>query len=370
LSDDLVRATQPLGTVDDVQDGELAEEFRRFALSTRTRAPLYARLSTSIAEDPATHRLLLHAPPLQRVPVLLFAAVHALLLETPDDPLAAHYPNLSPHLSPARPAADPYPAFRAFCAAHEPQLGGLLAHRTTQTNEVGRCALFLPVLGMLADETGPLALVDVGTSAGLNLLLDRYSYVYEPGGEVAPGSPVALVCGTRGAVPVPAAMPTVVDRVGIDRSPIDVRDEAAARWLEACVWPDQADRFRRLRAAIELARHDPPPVLVGDAITDLGTTIGERTGGGYPVVLNSWVLSYLSHDDRIAFVAELDRIGATRDMSWISVEAPAQTSGLPVADDLADTELTVVTLTRWRDGARTSSPVATGHPHGYWLHWR
>jgi hypothetical protein len=349
-----------------VQDGELAEEFRRFSMSTSTRAPLYSRLSSSIAEDPATYRLLLHAPPLQRFPVLLFAAVHALLLETPDDPLGAHYPNLSPE----PPDDDPYPAFRAFCATHEPQLGGLLAQRTTQTNEVGRCALFLPLLGMIADELGPLALVDVGTSAGLNLLLDRYSYSYEPGGEVAPGSPVALVCGTRGAVPVPAAMPTVVERVGIDRSPIDVRDDAEARWLEACVWPDQADRFRRLEAAIALARDDPPPVLVGDAIADLGPAIDARTGGGHPVVMNSWVLSYLSHDDRVAFVAELDRIGATRDVSWISIETPAQTSGLPVADELTDSEHTVVTMTRWRDGERSVAHLATAHPHGYWMHWR
>jgi hypothetical protein len=303
---------------------------------------------------------------LQRVPVLMFAAVHALLLELPDEPLAAYYPNLT-----ATPASgDPYPAFRAFCAAHEPQLAGVLANRATQTNEVGRCALFLPVLAGLAAEVGPLALVDVGTSAGLNLLLDRYSYRYEPGGDVAPGSTVTLVCGTRGSVPVPASVPPVVDRVGIDPNPIDVRDAAAVRWLEACVWPDQADRFHRLRAAIGLARADPPPVVAGDATGGLARAIADRTGGGHPVVMNSWVMSYLTHDDRAAFVAELDRIGATRDLSWLSVEAPAQTSGLPAPAGLEADETTVVSLTRWRDGARTTAHVATAHPHGFWLHWR
>jgi hypothetical protein len=348
-----------------MEGGDLAEHFRRFALSTRTRAPLYAQLSAQIADDPATARLLLHAPPLQRLPVLLFAAVHALLLEMPDEPLAAYYPNLT-----ANPASgDPYPAFRAFCAAHEPQLAGTLANRATQTNEVGRCALFLPALGLVADEVGPLALVDVGASAGLNLLLDRYSYRYEPGGDVAPGTAVTLVCGTRGVVPVPASVPAVLDRIGIDRNPIDVRDEAAARWLEACVWPDQADRFHRLRAAITLARADPPPVVVGDAIGGLASAIAERTGGGHPVVMNSWVMSYLTHEDRVAFVAELDRIGGTRDVSWVSVEAPGQTSGLPAPPGRADDETTVVTLTRWRDGGRTTDHVATAHPHGFWLHW-
>jgi hypothetical protein len=344
---------------------DLAEHFRRFADSTRSRAPLYARLAEGIADDPRTSRLLLHAPPTQRQPVLLFAAVHALLLDDPEAELRRWYPNLTEE----PPDTDPYPAFVRYCEEHEPQLAGLLATKNTQTNEVGRCAVFLPVLGQLAAAVGPLTLVDVGTSAGLNLLLDRYEYVYEPGGTVGGGSPVVLRCGTRGAVPVPAAVPAVVDRVGLDQAPVDVRDREAARWLEACVWPDQADRFDRLRRAIDIAQQDPPALIRGDAIADVGTTIESRTGGGHPVVLNSWVLSYLTTEDRTAYVDALDAVGARRDLSWVALESPSQTSGLPWPTSPIEQDRTVVLVTTWRAGRREVREVAAAHPHGFWLHW-
>ena len=218
--------------------------------------------------------------------MLLFACVHLLLLDEPDQPLARYYPNLAaPNQRSTVGTIDPYPAFREFCAGNEPRLAELLGTRTTQTNEVGRCATFLPVLGLVAREVGPLALVDVGSSGGLNLLFDRYEYRYEPGGTVGAPSPVALSCGTRGEVPIPERLPSVAGRIGLDRSPIDLTDPDAVRWLEACVWPDQADRFHRLRSAIGLAQIERPTVLTGDAVADLAETIGLVAGGGHPVVM-------------------------------------------------------------------------------------
>ena len=231
-----------------------ARMFAEFARSASPRAPLYARLATGIAADEELAGLLLHSPPRQRQPVLLLACIHALLLEGGDAELARFYPNLA-----AQPAdGDPMPALRRFVAEHADRLGELLATRSTQTNEIGRCALLLPVFGLLAAEVGPLAHLDVGASAGLNLLLDRYRYTYVPGGSVGGPSPVELECGTRGAVPVPVAMPDVRQRVGLDRSPIDVGDPERRLWLEACVWPDQTERFERLRAALDHRRRRGP----------------------------------------------------------------------------------------------------------------
>ncbi|MGH9134358.1 MAG: DUF2332 domain-containing protein [Ilumatobacteraceae bacterium] len=349
---------------------EIAQRFRATAADSKSRAPLYAKLAGRIADDPATSRLLFHAPAEQRLPVLLFACVHWLLLHDPDDALAAHYPNLTPDADPDPDLDGAYPAFRAFCERHEPRLAGLLATRSTQTNEVGRCATLLPVLGRVSEEVGPLALVDVGASGGLNLLFDRYEYHYEPGGRVGGPSPVVLPCGTRGDVPVPRAFPAVGARIGLDRSPIDLTDPDAARWLEACVWPDQADRFHRLHAAIGLAQLDPPRVRAGDAVGDLGATIALVDGGGHPVVVNSWVLNYLSEGQRRAYVAELERIGAGRDLSWVYAEMPALVSGVPVPDDPERVHRTVVTLVRWRGGTRTVEHLAETHPHGFWIHWR
>ena len=158
--------------------------------------------------------------------------------------------------------------------------------------------------------------------------------------------------------------------VGIDRKPVDVTDPIESRWLEACVWPDQADRFHRLRAAIELATKAQPRVRSGDAIAGLRTAVAEVGTRCHPVVTNSWVLNYLTPTQRVAYMNGLDEIGDRRDLSWIYAESPALVPEIPVDDDLAGTDVTAVTLVRWRDGTRTSKTLAVCHPHGYWIHWR
>lgn len=357
---------------------ELAQRFRQFADTTaRSGAPLYARLSASIADDGDLLALLGHAPETQQLPVLLLAGVHAMLLGDRADPLAsrlaAHYPNLARSGDVAD--GDPAQLFREFALDRADELAALISACGTQTNEVGRCAQFLPLLGLLddelrtSDEPARLAHVDVGTSAGLTLLLPRYGYEYAPGGRVGGPAPVELRCSTVGPLPVPTNMPSITCSIGLDRAPINVLDDAEVRWLEACVWPDHADRFARLVAAIGMAREQPPDVRRGDAVEGLDKVVGDAAAHGHPVVTNSWVLNYLTDDARRAYVAELDRLGNEGDLSWIIAEAPAQTPGLPVVAAAPDEELTVLSLVRWRDGVRTTARLGTTHPHGYWINW-
>jgi hypothetical protein len=287
--------------------------------------------------------------------------VHDLLLDGKGDELARFYPNLTAEPDPG----DPLPAFRAFARANADELAHLLATRSTQTNEIGRCALLVPILGLLAREVGDLAHLDVGASAGLNLLFDRYEYVYDPGGAVGGPSPVRLECGTRGSVPVPPSMPRVVQRCGLDRSPVDVHDAERRRWLEACVWPDQIDRFERLRAALDIAAGEELDLRRGDAVAD--TRRIASSFEAHPVVTNTWVLNYLTGDERRAYLESMDALGAERDMSWIFLEAPALVPELPVRDP--HDHRSVLALARWRDGQRTVDHLGIAHPHGYWLHW-
>lgn len=352
---------------------ELTRLFAESAQTSAARAPLYSSLSEGIARTPAIAALLDQAPPTQRLPVLLFAVVHHLVLGARTEPLAAWYPNITDdHRAPDDPEL--LPIFAAFVDAHAAEIAELLATRTTQTNEAGRCALFMPVFSLLAEEVGPLGHLDVGTSAGLTLLTDAYQYRYRTrGGDetttVGDRSPVVIEAETIGAMPLPATLPPIAGRCGIDRSPIDVTSDEDAGWLEACVWPDQTDRFRRLVAAIDIARSAPPDILEGDAVDLLADGI-ERVGHGHPVVTNSWVLNYFTSAARVAYLAELERIGAERDLSWVYAEAPALIPELPNGPDPKDPHLTVLSLARWRNGRRTVEHLATCHPHGYWLHWR
>ena len=260
------------------------------------------------------------------------------------------------------------PVFRSFVSNHADQIRELVATRKTQTNEVARCSLFLPLLAQVYEETGPLAVVEVGASAGLNLLFPHYSYEYEPGGSVGNLSSVHLTCGTRGDPPIPKAIPVTATSVGLDLVPIDVHDADQTRWLEACVWPDQPDRFARLRACLEIARKHPPTVVDGDAVNDVVERIEDVATLGHPVVMNSWVLSYLPEIRQRDYVSELDRFGAAHDLSWVVIESPAQTPGLPIPADAGD-HATALSLVRWRGGARSVERLANCHPHGYWMHW-
>lgn len=334
-------------------------------MTSAARAPLYGQLSAGIADDADLTRLLHAAPVEQQLPVLFFAAVHFLLLDGRGPELAQHYPNLT--ASPT--GSDPVPEFRRFARANADELRAVMATRTTQTNEVGRCAQFVPVFGLLTAEVGPLAHLDIGCSAGLNLLWPQYSYAYTPGGVLGGPSPVHLTCATRGSPPIPDVLPPVARSLGIDRAPIAIDDDEAVRWLEACVWPDQHDRFARLVAAIDLARAHRPEVRSGDAVGDVAEAVLELAASGHPVITTSWVLSYLTQQQRAEFVAALDGVGRSCDLSWISAESPAQTAGLPIPTSEPPEQLTVVALARWRQGVRTVVRLATTHPHGFWLHW-
>lgn len=354
-------------------DAVLARRFAAFEATARARAPLYAALAAGIARDRALWGLLASAPPTQRMPVLLLAAVHDLLLEDPDHDLASWYPNLTAQ---PRRSDDPglMAAFAAFVAERSDRLQHLLSTRTTQTNEVGRCGFLLPALGIVAGEVGPLSVIDVGTSGGLNLLLDRFEYRFRTAGGTTTtlGGPSAVVIEVdlTGPVAVPPAIPTIVARRGIDREPIDVSDEDQARWLEACVWPDQADRFHRLVAAIGIAHDHPPEIIAGDAVSAVRSVVEEMAGTGHPVVMNTWVLNYFTAEGRRAYLAELERIGAERDLSWIYAEAPSLVPELPTGADPKGHDRTVLSLVRWRRGIRTVEHLATVHPHGFWIDWR
>lgn len=351
---------------------EMAEYFRLFAELECDELPLYRRLNLAAADDDELLALLTVTPRGQRRPNLILAAVHYLLLGGADDPLARWYPTVNGGAPP--PADDPYPAFRRFVFERLDELTPLLETRSTQTNEVNRSCLWYAAWRAAAADLPdtPLAVVEVGASAGLNLAADRYRYDFGDGvirGD--PASEVGLGCEIAGGQPpIDAPLPPIVARRGIDLAPINLDDRDALRWLRACVWPEQLDRHARLDAALAQATRDPVPIVAGDAVDELADVVESCPPAAHVIVMNSWALTYLRRSRRVSFVNILDTLGATRPLTWISAEHPDCVDTFVDPDpDLDTMSRTLVGMARWRMGRRDACTVATVHPHLRWMTW-
>ncbi len=334
---------------------ELAARFRRFgAVECRQESPLYSALSARIAEDRTLLDLASYALATQPVPNMLFGAVQLMLLRRHSDQLAEYYPTLGGHRT-----GDAFPFFRIFCLAHWDDICEILSSRRVQTNEVGRCAILLPALALIAKETGqPLALIDVGASAGLNLLLDRYRYAYLPGGGAGElTSPVSIDCEVRGPLPVPRSAPPIFSRLGIDLHPLDPRKPDDAWWLRALIWPEMVGRAERLRRALDLARSSPPDVLSADALEVLPGILSHQPPGAAPVVMNSFMANQLTHSERRSLDQILLSAAVDRPIYRLSIEY--QGGGFPE-----------LRLDRYAAGALERQILGACQAHGRWIEWR
>ena len=331
-------------------------------------APTYRAIAHSVADDPDLLAVAAAAPPATHHPNHLLAAVRFLLLGGLDHPLADAYANGEIDRAVVQ--------FRSFVFDHRDAILDVLAHRRVQTNEVGRSAVIAPALAWVASARGPLGLLDVGTSAGLNLLVDRTRVqripADETGAEPAAESDVlVLPCEVTGSPP-PAEPPAyhLSWRLGLDRSPIDLDDEASTRWLVSCVWIDQHDRIERLAAAIELARRFPAPVRQGDAVASLPDTIAEAPADIHLVVLTTWVAFYLDGRERLAFTEAL--AGAGRPVTWLSLEHPGVVD-LPAPPTPREAQIvpSVLGAVSFPGDGRPPNREVLGwaHPHGRWLDW-
>src|SRR5262245_24053350 len=300
-----------------------SQRLRRFAEDEcRGLSPLYESIGLGLANDPEMLRWLAATLPARAHATLPFAAVHFLLLNGSDGGgLEAFYPSLTETPAPAEHA---YPHFRGFCERNLDQLAALLANGLTQTNEVGRCTYLLPSFVLAEQRVGrPLSIVEVGCSAGLNLLFDRYSYDYGGGHRAGNrASPVKLRASLRNSHPSTAPLPTITGRVGVDLAPIDAADARATRWLEACIWPEHTERLTNLRAALDIARRDPPQIVAGNAVEVLPRLVAEVDEDSLLVVVNTNVIHHFTPDERARYGAQLLQIGANRDLIWIANEHP------------------------------------------------
>lgn len=194
--------------------------------------------------------------------------------------------------------------------------------RSTQTNEVGRLATLVPAFASLVP-SGPLALIEAGASAGLNLFPNRWGYAWSTAsGRRELGRAPYLPCEVTGPAPLPASLPDVAWRGGVDLNPLDVADPDAMRWLEHLVWPEDDARRERLRHAVRVAAADPPRLVRGDLLEELPALVAEATGHGTVVVFHSAVAAYLPVELRARLQELMLGLVADGACHWVSNEAP------------------------------------------------
>ncbi|MDN6178214.1 MAG: DUF2332 domain-containing protein [Micrococcaceae bacterium] len=299
-------------------------------------SPLYAAWASRVAADRELAALVATLPAAKRQPNLVFAASR--FLGCPDQD------------------AD---TLARFLRDRWSEVAEVVLARRTQTNEPRRCATLLPALGLIAAaEERPLALIEVGPSAGLCLLPDLYAYEYDDGPRLGTGSPL-LRCTTTGNPPLPPALPRVASRTGVDLNPLDGTDASTVRWLECLVWPGQEDRLATLRAALgRLASLGPegPTLLAGDLNDRVAELVAGVPDTHAAVVFHSAVLAYLSPADRARFAATVRSL----DCRWLSNENFFLDEAGRTVDSVQGDRFTL---------ALDSVPLAYTGQHGATLDW-
>lgn len=278
-------------------------------------SPLYAVLLDAVAADvdaggPAAEVLGDHAgdPGADALALRLMGGVHRLVLDRRAPALAVHYPSVGGTAD----GEQAWPALRELLVEHRDELRGLL-RQAPQTNEVGRAAALLGGLHhLLAGHRAPLRLLEIGASAGLNLLADRFRVVADDGTSTGPqDSPVVLHDAWTGVLPPAGPPPEVVERLGCDTAPVDARSTAGRLTLTSYVWPDQHERLERLRGALALAaRHDVTVrrARAADFLADQAVVPGTIT-----VLWHSVMWQYLPAAEQAAVLGQVDRLGAAAD---------------------------------------------------------
>lgn len=255
----------------------------------------------------------------------LLGGVHRLVLEGEADDLAKHYPSTDGDGD----AEAAWPKFRELVAVREEELEPYL-RRSPQTNEVGRSAALVGGFLRIASTTGrPLRLLEIGSSAGLNLRFDQYFYSDGDFSFGDPRSPVRFVDLWDGAIPDFDANCTVAERRGCDTNPVDPTTEDGRLTLLSYVWPDQQERFDMLRHALDVAGDFPAIVDRADAPEWLERRLAERRDRTATVVFHSVVWGYLAERDQARVWELLDAAGtrASDDapLAWLRLEPTAYT---------------------------------------------
>ncbi|GAA0922696.1 DUF2332 domain-containing protein [Kribbella koreensis] len=327
-------------------------------------SPMYADLLRRVVDDyelgGVSSRILAGCEDLPQdyvVALPLLGAVHRMVLEGEAPELAVFYPSVGGEWDPVL----GWEAFEQLLSARVPELRSLLS-QVPQTNEVGRSiALYGGLLRLLEDMPLPVRLLEIGSSAGLNLRADHYRYLADGESFGPADSPVVFEDAWSGRSLVPAPGLRIAERVGSDVAPVDALSSGGALTLTSYVWPDQAERLERLRGALAIARSVPADVRREDAVSFLRNV--ELSEGHVTVIWHSVMWFYLRPDEQAEALGLIDALGeratSTAPLAHLRLEHDRRTPD-------SEVEFLIV-LETWPGGSR--QVLGSSGAHGLPVRW-
>ncbi len=326
----------------------------------RTGSELYTRLAASIGGDAELKALAARAKKGQPHANMILGAVHFLMLRGAEHPVKRFYATAGGKVRAED--EDPFPDFRDFVLSHRDAIAPLIETRVTNTNEVARSVFLHPGFRAAYDWfTAPLYLIEIGPSAGLNLIWDRYGVRYTRDGktvaEIAPDAPLVLECEARGErLPPTGPTPAIAGRIGLELNPVNLSNRDDRDWLRALIWPDDVARLARLDRALSLYTDPKPEIRSGDALALLPDALAGAPRESTPCVYHTIAIYQFSTEMKEALENILIVAGLRRPVARLSLEYNGLVSEL--------------SLIRYADGVREERLLAISHAHGRWLEWR
>lgn len=315
---------------------QLAQSYLRFAqFEAAGRSQIYHDFALHVAQSKVAQQFLMSLPLARRQPNLFFAAIR----------MVRGLPNAPSEID-------------DLVLSHGDAISQIMRTHTTQTNEAARCAVLLPLIAQIK---GPIALLEVGASAGLCLLMDHYAYDWGIG-TLTPCTqtdiaPPCFKCKASANMPVPTKMPEIVWRAGIDLNPLSLANQPDMNWLETLIWPEHVERRENLQKAIAVAKQSPPKIYQADLNVGLQQIIDQAPSDATLVVFHSAVLAYVSDPEaREAFAMSMLNGGHV----WLSNEGAKV---FPKFSENIEPQPGKFLL------ARNGVPLAWTGPHGQSIDW-
>lgn len=334
---------------------DLSQKFIDFAQKEcEGSSELYKSLSLAIAEDKELLDLAANSRDGQPIPNLFLGAVHYLLLKGYDHGLKEFYPSI---VANPRMPNNSFLAFKDFCQRYLEEIKDILKSRLVQTNEVRRCSYLYPTFKHIFELTKkPLALIEIGTSAGLQLLWDQYRYSYGTSEIVGKLNSNVLISSEIRGESIPflhGPPPPVVSRIGIDLNIIDLSNDDDFLWLNSLIWPNHHERRSMFAKAANYVRESKLELIEGNGVCllkDLAKNIAtEHT----ICIFHTHVANQMPIEARRTLVERVKAIGKERDIFHIY-------------NNIWDRDLH---LDYYLNGKEYNKKIGETDGHGRWFTW-